>query len=800
MLPVRCRCVSGGRDHGLFTTGSLHGLLGGGDVQAQLLEAFLQGIKQLQTLEDSSVPGGSDGRRRRTWSLGEPRQDSSPPRGGGGETPADGGGRSSRHSSRHSSCSADESRDGNESSSEADEAESGWGGLGSEDPLVAIRGLGGGGGAAYEPPLLVPVPDPQLMIGGHGVDFMRGVVAIKAELGCSAAELGGELGGELSCSAAELASLVSCPLDHVARQVVVHLSRRERGLPDLPTHLPFDVSAHEDAASLVGRQTIRRLQTDLADHAQRVNTESVPALGFLTDERAAKVVAEVEAALRAHASSAHLQPRASGASGARPAPPPTIECASALAAARELRASLLSMLRADLAAISRGGSALEEFVNSAAERGAQGTMASRVHALLLDGGGTRRLRLPLLLRLLLCSRGRHTLHRLNAFLTPERLDVCESALLHIALRTSRVEHTRLCIVKADHLLAQIHDAAALASSPPEGPGPTVHDAAALASSPPDTVQGGGRRVQAVASPSGLCERLTDAASAVAAALVQRRHRTWRVRLAEWRLTAASLRPYDSDNGTGYRIQDTGYGVHGAVAPRPCSSDNARSAGSDNDGGGAVASDDADHLFTTSPALMDDEAARTSALVGDAVSFEPQLVLFEHVSGLMLRREQVSLVGTFLASHERQRSLCHQMLMGAGKTTVIAPLLTLYLAASDRLIVEVVPASLLHFASVVMWKLFSSAAMPRPIFRCIHACICTHAHMHMYACTHAYVRMHAYACMRACVHAYAYICMCKACSSAVMPQPVSRLEYDMPSNHDPNPRPRPYPHPSPFRPP
>jgi hypothetical protein len=44
-------------------------------------------------------------------------------------------------------------------------------------------------------------------------------------------------------------------------------------------------------------------------------------------------------------------------------------------------------------------------------------------------------------------------------------------------------------------------------------------------------------------------------------------------------------------------------------------------------------------------------------------------------------------------------MCHQLIMGAGKTTVVAPLLALMLASSSILFLSVVPPSLLAFAQV-----------------------------------------------------------------------------------------------------
>ena len=63
----------------------------------------------------------------------------------------------------------------------------------------------------------------------------------------------------------------------------------------------------------------------------------------------------------------------------------------------------------------------------------------------------------------------------------------------------------------------------------------------------------------------------------------------------------------------------------------------------------------------------------------AVAFDPRLLVFDYLFGLMLRKSQVDLIQTFVdATITKQRSIVHQMLMGQGKTTVIMPLLSLLL--------------------------------------------------------------------------------------------------------------------------
>jgi hypothetical protein len=73
---------------------------------------------------------------------------------------------------------------------------------------------------------------------------------------------------------------------------------------------------------------------------------------------------------------------------------------------------------------------------------------------------------------------------------------------------------------------------------------------------------------------------------------------------------------------------------------------------------------------------------------DAVSYDPRFLLFEFTSNIILRDAQIRLVRRFIDCFKRGESLCHQLIMGAGKTTVIAPLLALILGSPSRLVVQV----------------------------------------------------------------------------------------------------------------
>lgn len=49
---------------------------------------------------------------------------------------------------------------------------------------------------------------------------------------------------------------------------------------------------------------------------------------------------------------------------------------------------------------------------------------------------------------------------------------------------------------------------------------------------------------------------------------------------------------------------------------------------------------------------------------------------------------MALIGRFMSKATAGQSMCHQMIMGAGKTTVVAPTLGLLLADGRRLVMEV----------------------------------------------------------------------------------------------------------------
>ncbi|KAJ1470872.1 hypothetical protein T484DRAFT_1846151, partial [Baffinella frigidus] len=70
-------------------------------------------------------------------------------------------------------------------------------------------------------------------------------------------------------------------------------------------------------------------------------------------------------------------------------------------------------------------------------------------------------------------------------------------------------------------------------------------------------------------------------------------------------------------------------------------------------------------------------------------FDPRFLVFEFIHNIMLRDQQVQLVQEFMSAvaDPARGSTCQQLIMGAGKTTVVCPLLALMLADGNRLVTQ-----------------------------------------------------------------------------------------------------------------
>ena len=103
-----------------------------------------------------------------------------------------------------------------------------------------------------------------------------------------------------------------------------------------------------------------------------------------------------------------------------------------------------------------------------------------------------------------------------------------------------------------------------------------------------------------------------------------------------------------------------------------------------------------------------------------ITFDPRFLVFEFTYNLMLRQSQIELIQTIMTQHQdgdlssTSSGSCFQMIMGAGKTTVVGPLLALLLADGKRLVTQVVPLSLLEFSRSITRERFS-AVIRKPVY-------------------------------------------------------------------------------------
>lgn len=95
-----------------------------------------------------------------------------------------------------------------------------------------------------------------------------------------------------------------------------------------------------------------------------------------------------------------------------------------------------------------------------------------------------------------------------------------------------------------------------------------------------------------------------------------------------------------------------------------------------------------------------------------ITFNPSFLAFEYIFSIMLRQRQVEMVNSFLDSISKDSSRVQQMIMGAGKTTVVGPLLTLMLSNGEQLVTQVMPTALLEQSRNILRSRFSAIVVKR----------------------------------------------------------------------------------------
>jgi hypothetical protein len=101
------------------------------------------------------------------------------------------------------------------------------------------------------------------------------------------------------------------------------------------------------------------------------------------------------------------------------------------------------------------------------------------------------------------------------------------------------------------------------------------------------------------------------------------------------------------------------------------------------------------------------AADVAPASGASYVYDPRFAVFEFSASVFLREGQVRLINECVETLDAGRSRVYQMIMGAGKTSTILPLLALLYADGRQLMVQVVPNPLLMFTLNVMRSRFSS---------------------------------------------------------------------------------------------
>ena len=100
--------------------------------------------------------------------------------------------------------------------------------------------------------------------------------------------------------------------------------------------------------------------------------------------------------------------------------------------------------------------------------------------------------------------------------------------------------------------------------------------------------------------------------------------------------------------------------------------------------------------------------------GGEYAYDPRFAVFEFTANVLLRAGQVKLVKECVTKVNSGGSLVSQMIMGAGKTSTILPLLALFLANGQQLMMQVVPMPLLAFTRALMRERFSSV-ITKPVY-------------------------------------------------------------------------------------
>ena len=93
-------------------------------------------------------------------------------------------------------------------------------------------------------------------------------------------------------------------------------------------------------------------------------------------------------------------------------------------------------------------------------------------------------------------------------------------------------------------------------------------------------------------------------------------------------------------------------------------------------------------------------------------YDPRYLVFEFIWNIQLRKKQIDIVDDFRVTLAGGKSKVKQMIMGAGKTSVVAPLLALIVADGKSLVLSVVPKALVEMSRTRMRETFAAIMVKR----------------------------------------------------------------------------------------
>ena len=558
-------------------------------------------------------------------------------------------------------------------------------------------------------------------------------------------------------TAADMVSFAGAPLRSLNLDEHVQRSPAPGSGGDLSRALPFDVSSMAEARTYVGVQMIKRLTDDLVGSADAAVGTTVPQLRYLNSTH----VSALKAALaKLEASSPRTRRSARDAEGesetkgtvaadddADDASDATglgfdEETSEMLAEARrrllELRTRLVKQQIHDAGAIADAVPMLEVAANEVpfGDTSDKEEASRLTFWLERSYGGRARLSFQFLVAGLLSSTAMQQLQTLNPFLSTDGCGSVLDTVVVVLLTTSRFGQANRCIASVDTLLHEVHqlvEARLMKSFYAQQAAARAQRRRRVHRSPPTR-----QMVEHVLQETGYhalrAQKRLEEVIEMIARLVQTPPATVGVAAhtggASVRALvelAAHLNGFDEAKAVEALADPSEIMSVLSMASRGCYRDGAKlpnvsasvlvARGATEDSALAMV-----HVLQhTADSVASDLVTRrhfidmldgTGAPESADYEYDPRFLVFEYLLGFVLRKRQVELVRQFAGAAQNNQSSVRQMIMGAGKTTVIAPLLALMLADGQSLVTNVVPSSLLEQTLGIMRGAFSSLIQKR----------------------------------------------------------------------------------------